>query len=58
MPQVTEVRPLDISITKDAASLLFCSTLLIVIIMFVTRSYKKGVYESKKALWALWRCLS
>ncbi len=43
-----ELRPLDISITKDAASLLFCSALLIFIIMFVTRSYKKGVYESKK----------
>src|ERR1035437_2227439 len=43
-----EVRPLDISITKDAASLLFCSALLIIIIMFVTRSYKKGIYESKK----------
>lgn len=43
-----EVRPLDLSITKDAASLMFCSALLILIIMFVTRSYKKGVYESKK----------
>ena len=43
-----EVRPLDISITKNAASLMFSSALLIIIIMFVTRSYKKGVHESKK----------
>jgi F-type H+-transporting ATPase subunit a len=43
-----EVRPLDISITKNAASLMFSSALLILIIMFVTRSYKKGVFESKK----------
>jgi len=43
-----EVRPFDISITKVAFSLLFNSALLIFIIMFVARSYKKGVYESKK----------
>lgn len=46
--QGAEVRPFDISITKVAFSLLFNSILLIFIIMFVARSYKKGVYESKK----------
>ena len=43
-----EIRPFDISITKVAFSLLFNSALLILIIMFVARSYKKGVFESKK----------
>jgi len=43
-----EVRPFDISITKVAFSLLFNSALLIFIIMFVARSYKKGVFESRK----------
>lgn len=43
-----EIRPFDISITKVAFSLLFNSALLIFIIMFVARSYKKGVFESKK----------
>ena len=46
--QGAEVRPFDISITKVAFSLLFNSALLIFIIMFVARSYKKGVFESKK----------
>jgi len=46
--QGAEVRPFDISITKVAFSLIFNSALLIFIIMFVARSYKKGVFESKK----------
>jgi len=43
-----EVRPYDFSITKVAFSLIFNSALLIFIIMYVARSYRKGVYESKK----------
>lgn len=44
----SEYRPFDISITKVVFSLLFNSLLLIIIILFVARSYKKGVFESKK----------
>ena len=43
-----EYRPFDISITKVVFSLLFNSILLIIIILFVARSYKKDVFESKK----------
>ena len=42
-----EIRPFDISITKNVASLLFASMLLIFIILSVARSYKKDVFESK-----------
>lgn len=42
-----EVRPFDISITKNVLSLLFSSTLLIIIIMGVARSYKKDPLQSK-----------
>ena len=42
-----EVRPIDISITKNAFSLLFSSTLLIIIMIFVVRSYKKKPLEAK-----------
>jgi F-type H+-transporting ATPase subunit a len=47
-PQGKEYRPFDISITKVAFSLLFNSLLLVLIILFVARSYKKGVFEAKK----------
>ncbi|WP_029905598.1 F0F1 ATP synthase subunit A [Prevotella sp. 10(H)] len=36
-----EVRPIDISLTKNATSLIFSSTLLIILIMSVSRWYKK-----------------
>jgi F-type H+-transporting ATPase subunit a len=42
-----EIRPFDISITKNVLSLLFSSTLLIFIIMGVARSYKKEPLQSK-----------
>lgn len=41
-------RPLDLSLTKNAASLLFSSLLLILIIMCVARSLKRNPLESKK----------
>ncbi|MDD3322506.1 MAG: F0F1 ATP synthase subunit A [Paludibacter sp.] len=43
-----EIRPLDLSLTKVALSLIISSILLVIIIMSVANSYKKGVYESKK----------
>lgn len=43
-----ETRPLDLSLTKNAASLLFASLLLIFIIMGVARSLKRNPLESKK----------
>jgi len=43
-----ETRPLDLSLTKNAASLLLASLLLIVIIMGVARSLKRNPLESKK----------
>lgn len=43
-----DYRPFDISITKVAFSLIFNSILLVFIILFVARSYKKDVFESKK----------
>jgi len=42
-----EIRPFDISITKNAFALIFSSTLLIIIIMSVARSYKKNPLQSK-----------
>ena len=42
-----EVRPFDLSITKNAFALIFSSTLLILIIMSVARSYKKYPLQSK-----------
>lgn len=42
-----EIRPIDISITKNVFSLLFSSTLLIFIILGVARSYKKNSLQSK-----------
>lgn len=43
-----EVKPFDISITKNVFSLLFSSTILIIIILSVARSYKKGNYNPQK----------
>lgn len=43
-----EIRPFDISITKDVLALLINSLLLVVIIMGVARSYKTRPIESKK----------
>ncbi|HHT22472.1 MAG TPA: F0F1 ATP synthase subunit A [Bacteroidales bacterium] len=43
-----EIRPIDISLTKNAFSLLLSSALLILIIMMVSRSYKRNSLESKK----------
>lgn len=42
-----EVRPFDISITKNVFALLFSSLLLIIIIMSVARSYKNNPLQSK-----------
>jgi len=43
-----EVRPLDISLTKNAASLLLSALLLITLIMNIARAYKKDSMEAKK----------
>ena len=43
-----EVRPLDISFTKNAASLFIASILLILIVMGVARIYKKDPMKPKK----------
>jgi F-type H+-transporting ATPase subunit a len=42
-----DVRPFDISITKNAFALIFSSILLIIIILSVARSYKKNPLQSK-----------
>ncbi len=42
-----EVRPFDISITKNAFTLIFSGTLLILIIMLVVKSYKKNGFTVK-----------
>jgi F-type H+-transporting ATPase subunit a len=42
-----EVRPLDLSITRNVFTLLFSATLLITLILYVARSYKKSVYGVK-----------
>ena len=42
-----EVRPFDISITKNVFALLFSSILMIICIMYVARSYKKNPLQSK-----------
>jgi F-type H+-transporting ATPase subunit a len=43
-----EVRPFDISITKNVLSLFISCTLLLIIILSVARSYKKEPLEAKK----------
>ena len=43
-----EVRPLDLSLTKNAASILLSSLLLILIIMSVARHYKEESLNGKK----------
>ncbi len=43
-----DVRPLDLSLTKNAASLLFASALIIFIMMGVARSLKRNPMEGKK----------
>ncbi len=43
-----QVRPLDLSLTKNAASLLLSSFLLIMIIMGITRAYRKDTMEAQK----------
>lgn len=43
-----QIRPIDISITKNVLSLLFSSTLLIFIIMYVAGSYRKHGFAPKK----------
>lgn len=43
-----EVKPFDISITKNVFSLLFSSILLVIIILYVARSYKKSGYAPQK----------
>ena len=43
-----EVRPLDLSLTKNAASLLLSSALIILIVMGVARSLKRNPMEGKK----------
>lgn len=44
-----EVRPLDLSITKNVFTLLFSASILIFLIMYVVRSYKKeGFYVKNK----------
>lgn len=44
----TEVRPLDLSITKNALSLMLSSTLLIFLVMGVARSMKKKPLKGRK----------
>lgn len=43
-----EVRPLDISLTKNAASLLLSSLMLIAIILSISRPYKKSSMDAEK----------
>jgi len=43
-----EIRPFDISITKNVFSLLFSGTLLIILVMMVVRSYKKRGIKAQK----------
>ncbi len=43
-----QIKPFDISITKNVFSLLFSSTLLIFIIMYVANSYRKNGFAPKK----------
>ncbi|MEN6589646.1 MAG: F0F1 ATP synthase subunit A [Proteiniphilum sp.] len=43
-----ESRPLDLSLTKNAASLLFSSLLLIIIVMAVARSMKRNPLKARK----------
>lgn len=43
-----EVRPLDISLTKNSASLLISSLLLITIILNISRAYKNDSLDTKK----------
>ncbi len=40
-----EIRPLDLSITKNAFSLMITSVLLVVLMLSVTRFYKKNTYK-------------
>lgn len=42
------VKPFDISITKNVFSLLFSSTLLIILILWVASSYRKHGFRNKK----------
>ncbi len=43
-----EVRPLDISLTKNAASLLISSCILIMIILSISRAYKNDSMDTEK----------
>lgn len=43
-----EVRPLDLSLTKNAASVLMSSFILIWVIMGISRNYKNDTFEGKK----------
>lgn len=43
-----ELRPLDLSLTKNALSLLFSSLVIIVVIMTVTRSLKRNPLSARK----------
>lgn len=42
-----EIRPFDISITKNVFALLFSSILMVLCIMYVAKSYKKNPLQSK-----------
>lgn len=46
--QGEEVRPLDLSLTKNAASLLIASALLIILVLYVAHWYKDGVMKAPK----------
>ena len=52
-----EIRPLDLSFTKNALALVICCTLLIVIFMTTARSFKKKPLESKRGLVGLMEIL-
>lgn len=43
-----EIRPFDLSLTKNAASLIFSSILLIILVMSVARSMRRNPMEGKK----------
>ena len=47
-----EVRPLDLSLTKNAASLLISSFLLIVIILSMAKRYKNGSLDGERLYWS------
>jgi len=46
-PDGKEYRPIDLSLTKNALALLINGTLLVLIILYVARWYKRHAYDSE-----------